>query len=240
MLKKLVKQIGSRLLERNGRTVERLPLAHYLHLLKVDCVFDIGANVGQFGQKLRRIGYEKRIESFEPIVSPFKLLTALTEKDNLWRAHNYAIGDQDTSLKINILENNPSSSFLTITDEVKQSGVSFDLVGTEAVQVKKLDTIFDEVRTDAERVYLKIDTQGFERNVIMGATETLSRVQAVQMEVSLVPNYSGELLIEQTIEMMRNQGFAPWWISSGFKNAKTLQMYQAEMYFLPLRCISKL
>lgn len=235
MFKNFVKKFGSRILERNGRAIERLPLAHYLRFLNIDCVFDIGANIGQFGQKLRRIGYKKRIESFEPIASPFKQLTTLTNSDTLWNAHNYAIGDQDTTLSINILKNNPSSSFLSITEEVKQSGVSFDVVGTEAVQVKQLDTVFDAVRSDAERIYLKIDTQGFERNVILGASKSLSRVQAVQMEVSLVPNYTGELLIEQSIEMMRDQGFSPWWISSGFKNPKTLQMYQAEMYFLPIR-----
>ncbi|MEQ1828805.1 MAG: FkbM family methyltransferase, partial [Pirellula sp.] len=92
--------------------------------------------------------------------------------------------------------------------------------------------VFEEVRGTSQRLYLKIDTQGFERNVIEGSKETLPCFDVVQMELALISNYHGESLIEEMIRLMRERGFVPWWFLDGFKNPKTLQLYQTDVFFV--------
>lgn len=232
MLKTYIKNILSELLAKKGRRIVRLPLAHYLRQLQVDCVLDVGANVGQYGSSLEKLGYQGRIESFEPMSSAFSVLTNAAQSNRNWNLHNYALGNEDTNSTLNLSANGPSSSFLELSDNVKDTGIDLDYVGSETVSVRRLDSVFQEVVGDAGNVFLKIDTQGFERNVIEGAEKSLERIRAVQMEVALVAHYEGEALIEQMLVMMRERGFDPWWVHHGFRHSKTFQMIQVDLFFV--------
>ena len=75
------------LLSRTGRRVTRDPLMSYFDAFGIDCVFDVGANVGQYGTRLRRLGYRRRIESFEPIPTAYKRLEETASSDRLWESH---------------------------------------------------------------------------------------------------------------------------------------------------------
>lgn len=232
MIKRYLKELGTQLLAKKGRGIVRMPLAHYLKQFKIDCVLDVGANIGQYGSELRTMGYRGRIESFEPMDAAFSKLSNAAKADSKWTTHNYALGNEDTDAEINVSANGPSSSFLQLSDNVKDAAVDLDYVGSEAVQIKRLDSVFSETVGSSDNVFLKIDTQGFERNVIEGASASLAGIKGVQMEVALVAHYEGEALIEEMLRVMREQGFDPWWIYHGFRNNKTFQMIQVDVFFV--------
>lgn len=228
----MLKKVGSKLLAKYGREVVRMPMAHFLNYLKIDLVLDVGANVGQYGSKLRRLGYRSSIESFEPVSKAFSSLSQVAKHDGNWNAHNFALGDADTGADINISAFAPSSSFLELSDNVKDAPIDLDYVNSEHVQIKKLDSVFSKIAGTDNNVLLKIDTQGFERNVIDGASNSLAKIAGVQMEVALVPHYEGESLIEDMIGIMRSHCFDPWWLFHGFRNTKTMQMIQTDIFFV--------
>ena len=232
MIKTHLKNFCLNLLAKKGRGIVRLPLANYLRQFEIDCVLDVGANVGQYGGSLRKMGYQNRIESFEPMSSAFSVLSGTAQSDTNWNLHDYALGNEDSSAELNLSANGPSSSFLELSDNVKDTGVDLDYVGSESVQIRKLDSVFQEVAGSANNVFLKIDTQGFERSVIEGAEKTLKNIRAVQMEVALVAHYEGEALIEEMLGMMREQGFDPWWVYHGFRHHATFQMIQVDLFFV--------
>ena len=88
-------------------------LLDFINDRKVDVVLDIGANAGQFGEKLRGFGYRGAIVSYEPVSSAFKHLDELAKSDGNWTANNFAIGAESGELKINISANSKFTSALS-------------------------------------------------------------------------------------------------------------------------------
>ena len=63
-------------------------LSNVLLSRSIDCVFDVGANAGQYGLFLRALGYKGYIISFEPVSAVFKLLKKNSENDDKWLCYN--------------------------------------------------------------------------------------------------------------------------------------------------------
>lgn len=144
----------------------------YLKKHSVSLVLDVGANIGQTGQMLRREGYLGRIISFEPISVCFEKLAKRAAGDPLWQVHNTAVGAEDGRAQIGVSENFFSSSILEATDELIGIFAPIRYTRHEDVPLTRLDTVFDEIVRPDDVVHLKIDTQGFERFVIDGARGT--------------------------------------------------------------------
>jgi Methyltransferase FkbM domain len=73
------------------------------------------------------------------------------------------------------------------------------------VEVQRLDDIFS--RFKGRRVFLKIDTQGFEREVLEGAQESLKEIFGVQAELPIVHLYRGVWSLPEALAYMSKRGF---------------------------------
>lgn len=164
-------------------------LRDLLRLYQINCVFDVGANVGQFARNLRRIGYDGYICSFEPVKSAFEILETQFKGDPKWRGYNWALGCQDAQQPFNVIEDATNmSSFLAL--------LNGDMtLRTVDVKMRRLDSIFSKVvsacRLDTANVFVKLDTQGYDLEVIRGGEKCLDRILGIQSEVSVQPIYSG-------------------------------------------------
>ncbi len=227
-LKRYISQFSAN----QGRRITRYPLREYLENFGIDCVLDVGANIGQFGSEIRSLGYTGKIDSFEPLSTAMLTLQSLAENDPLWTPYPFALGSGNESMDINVSANSPSSSFLPLNAELDTGSIDLSTVSTETVQIKKLDDVFADIVGDARNIYLKVDTQGYESSVLDGAEKSLPSIAMVQMELSLVTNYDGEMLIEEMMQRMRSLGFTPWWLLDGFRHPGTLQLFQADVFFV--------
>lgn len=230
-MKRFVKRFFRDYLRKSGRELTFYPLHTYLRNYSIDCVLDVGANVGQYANEIRKFGYDGQIISFEPLTSAFEELKTRSSNDSHWSVHNYAFGDKDENLEINISKASSTSSFLPILNEGELDNTNITYVSSETVPVYRLDTRFDELTAGFNRTYLKIDTQGFEDPVLQGAVESLEKLTGVQIEVSLSKIYSGEVFIETIIDFMRKHGFTPYWIEQGYKHSASMKLMQADIYF---------
>lgn len=173
----------------------------------VDLVLDVGAADGGYGTSLRRFGYTGRIVSFEPLSASFEPLTAAIKDDPAWTAHHLALGAESGSATINIASNRASSSFRPMLDSHRAATPAVDFVAQETVTVSRLDDLDDEHLTSARRPFLKVDTQGFEREVLAGATNLISRCVGLQLELSFIPLYDGGMLVDEAVAWAYDQGF---------------------------------
>lgn len=157
----------------------------------IDCVIDVGANVGQYGEFLRGIGYSGWIVSFEPVKSVFDELSKKAEGDDMWVCHHLALGDRAEEKTINVYSSSVFSSFLDASKYSKNIWMSLEDVTQEKVTVARLDDIFPEIIkiTGGINYYLKLDTQGYDLNVFRGAQNALDKVRAMQTELSLIHVY---------------------------------------------------
>jgi FkbM family methyltransferase len=167
-------------------------------MLEIDCVLDVGANIGQFREFLRlHVGYAGRIVSFEPVAEMFDALTGAAGADPLWSVHRLALGDADGAATINITTERTLSSLLSPNEEQLQAmGYQkylreTEVARTETIPVRRLDAIWEEVVPAGARVFLKSDTQGYDMTVVNGARGCLDRLPAIQIELPVRPVYRG-------------------------------------------------
>lgn len=217
---------------RRGYTVNPFPLARYLQDFSIDCVLDVGANVGQYATELRGLGYRKRIESFEPMGDAWELLCKRASGDPNWNVHRMAIGDESADRTLNVSANGPSSSLLPLTAAGKNTtGVNLNYVSQETVTVRRLDDIWPSLNLTGQRIFLKIDTQGYERNVLQGVSSRLADIAGVQIEVPLSSIYESEWLAADFLQWFDQQGFSPYWIMPGFRDRQSNQLLDFDIIF---------
>ncbi len=231
--------VARKVLKRMGRDVVAYdhtthPVARRMHLLRiagVNVVLDIGANVGHFGHELRELGYRGRIESFEPLKSAYSKLVEAARDDAMWKTHNCAVGSIDGTSEINVAANLQSSSLLAMLPRHLESAPYSSYQGIEQIEVRRLDSIAPGVVGSGDVVYIKSDTQGYEAEVVNGGEETLRRAVGVQMELSLVPLYSGETLLAEMIHELDERGFQLVSIEPAFADPVTGQLLQVDGIF---------
>ena len=173
---------------------------------KVDIVLDIGANDGGYGLELRDSGYTGRIHSFEPSPSAFNRLSAIIGKDSLWNAEQCGVGQHPGTLELNVSKADVFSSFKALND-FGQTSQNAKVVDTVKAKVVRLDDYLTKNPELMGRPYLKIDTQGFEREVLEGLGNMLHEMVAIQVETSLINSYVGETDWLESILFMRDAGF---------------------------------
>ncbi len=226
------------MLRRSGYDLVRFdqdhPLWRRLRLMEsaaIDLVLDVGGGRGEYGVTLRQFGYGGRIVSFEPLSDAFRDLSRAAEIDPLWRAENFALGDADETRAINVASNSASSSFLAMLPQHVESAPQSAYVGTERVRVRTLNEVFAEHAGAGDRVFLKIDTQGYEERVLRGGVEALDDIALVQMEACLCPLYEGNLMVADAISLMAGMSFTLVSIEPGFADPRTGRQLQADLVF---------
>lgn len=235
-----MKDIVKKILRKSGYQIKRYPDCNYdmerrmklIRHFNIDTLFDIGANAGQYALRIREYGYTKRIISFEPLKRVYEKLEGVAQKDNNWIVNNYAIGNVDINSVINIAGNSDSSSILNMLPKHVESAPESVYIGQEEIEIKKIDTIFNSFCSDDDNVMIKIDTQGYEKNVIDGAVLSLGRIKIIQLEMSLVPLYENETLFVEMIGYLERFGFILFSLENGFSNPSTGQLLQVDGIFI--------
>lgn len=197
---------------------------------RVNVVLDVGANDGRYATSLRRSGYRGRIVSFEPLREPFRRLTKNSAKDRLWTTRPWAIGDAEGTVDIHVAGNNEaSSSVLPMLPRHAEAAPDSRYVGIESVQQRRLDVVWPDLVREDDTAFLKVDVQGAEKGVLLGAGGMMSRCVGVQMEVTFSPLYEGGMLYREALDLLDGFGFSLMHIVPGFTDPHTGQMYQCDV-----------
>ena len=208
-------------LARRGLALRRHPAWRRQAMLAahgVDLVLDVGAAGGGYGSELRSFGYAGTIVSFEPMRAAYERLSAARATDERWLAHRCALGDTTGPAEINVASNSDSSSLLPMDDRHVAAAPTVGYVGTETVEVARLDDVAAPHLASHQRPFLKLDTQGFEKQVLDGGPETLARCVGLQVELSFVPLYDGGLLVDEAISLAYAAGFHLVGLEAGFSD----------------------
>jgi FkbM family methyltransferase len=169
-------------------------------------IIDIGANVGQFINWSLVTFNNPHIYAFEPIHNVFgELKVKFGNRDNI-ELFNYGIGNVSGELLINVNENSPSSSILDL-DAKHIENFDFAInTQKEVIHVRTLDSLYDCFNINSN-LLVKIDVQGFEHNVILGANKTLRCAKVIIVELSFLSLYKNQLMFDDIAIMLRDLGF---------------------------------
>ena len=184
-----------------------LGLRRWLDRADVDLVFDVGGNIGQFASALRYIGYHGDIISFEPIPDAFAALCHRMRRDERWHGMQIAIGDHVGQDTLNIMGETVYSSFRS---RVTQNKSASDTVREKIlVPVRTLESVIDEMNIGSRlpRTLIKVDTQGYELQVINGLGKYIDHVKLMQCELSSIPLYNGSPFMTEIIDFLHEHHF---------------------------------
>lgn len=202
-----------------------------LHAYDVDLVIDVGANRGQYAAALRAAGWRGRIVSFEALSEPYGALAMASEQDMAWECRRVALGRRRGMTRLNVSEDSRNSSVLAVGERHLRTVPDSRVVSSESVTMDRLDDIWSEVVRDARRPYLKMDTQGYELEVLSGAARALDAAVVVEAELSLLPVYDSGPLFNEVVEFLAGRGFAPIAFEGVLDDPETGEMLQADAMF---------
>lgn len=173
--------------------------------LDPDLVVDCGANCGQWGLRLKGVFPEVNLHSFEPIYSTFVRLKEVASKYENWRCINAALSSHSGVSTIKVASNQGMSSSLSNPSLHISVHPDIDFEKTEEVSL----TTLDQYKYQFKKIFLKIDVQGHEYALLMGAIETLESVVLIEIESSFTPLYEFEIPHHKLISMLMDKGFVP-------------------------------
>jgi hypothetical protein len=128
---------------------------------------------------------------------------------------NAAVGTNSGQAVINIAANSYSSSLLPMTAAHLDAAPDSDALGTELVQVIGVPELLSKFSVEPARTLLKVDTQGYERQVLDSAGDLLGQFAAVQLELSFVELYVGQSLFDELVANLRDHGLHLWSFDPG-------------------------
>jgi FkbM family methyltransferase len=171
-------------------------------------VIDVGANRGQYAQRLSRAGYQGRIVSFEPVPAEHALLQRAAQNDPEWFVHQLALGSADGTLDMHVVPGT-LSSLLPSTEFGRRRFPKLHETHQESVPVRRLDDLLDQALAGLPdpRPFLKMDTQGFDVEVFRGLGERAREFVGLQSEVALMQLYEGMPRLAEALAVYEAAGF---------------------------------
>ena len=205
-------------------------LARHLKRLDVKTVLDVFANVGQFYFELKSAGFTGEVISFEPLPDAHERLTSISKKWPNWNIFDrVALGNSEIMTTMNVAKNSASSSIRSQTDLMKKNAGYAKEVEQVEIKVTTLDNIITSMTLAS--CALKIDTQGYELEVLKGASRLLEKVKLVSVELSLAELYDGQAPYYSIDEYLRSHGFQLIDLYPGFKNIDTGEVLEYDAIY---------
>jgi FkbM family methyltransferase len=183
-------------------------LAGFLRSRDINVIIDVGANRGQFADNVFKQGFRGRIISFEPILELANDLEQGARRRSNWEIRPFALGESGGEALLNVSASDDFSSF---KEHARESEDIFDGIATKHTQraaVRRLDET-DIGLCSASRIFIKSDTQGYDREVLNGATRILPQVLGIQVEVPIHQLYKDTWTFSEAVCHLGKIGFVP-------------------------------
>lgn len=241
-IKRLISSLGHATLRRFGVDCHKVTLGtcHFMRLVRLcehlgtTVVFDIGANEGQFARGLLSAGYCGRVISVEPSKDAHGSLAIAARGHSRWIvASRCAVGATVGTAELHIAGNSVSSSLRPMLDTHQSAAPNSVYVRSETCDIVTMEDLFSQhVQATDRGIFMKADVQGHESEVLRGAAKVLPRIDAIQLEMSLVPLYEGESMFIDQVLAMKSRGYALWQVEPGFMDNRTGRLLQVDGTFV--------
>ena len=175
----------------------------------VDCVLDVGAFDGRYVVFLREeVGYKGPVISFEPVAEAFATMNRRLSGDHDWSGQPYALGREAGTLTLNKFVG-PTLTSAHSPSEFGARNPRMQVIGTEQADVRRLGDVWDSLdpAMSSRRVFLKVDTQGSDLDVLEGAQAVLPQIVGLQIETPIRRLYADVPSFGEHVDRLSQRGF---------------------------------
>ena len=203
---------GRALLTWKPFSITSFRVLHRLRQQGVACgtILDGGANKGQFARAATETYPRADVIAFEPLPEVAEALRQNLHDRPQVRVVASALGSHDGQMPFYRHPYTLASSALPLEDaphaDENANGAADRVEQTIRVPVARLDTLLagEPLRPP---VLLKLDLQGYEREALRGAPQTLARTDYVLLEIGFEATYRGEATFGALYDHLRTAGF---------------------------------
>jgi FkbM family methyltransferase len=194
-----------------GPLFEQSHLRRLLHELNVDCVFDVGANAGQYATMLRKkANYHGHIVSFEPLPREFETIRELSAGDERWTVDQLGVTGSGGPRTFNIMASSQFSSFAGASvEDTDLFTRSTRIERTLQIETEPLSVVYEKYRRKLgfRRPFLKLDTQGLDTEILRGSPDALKHFVGLQSELSIKKLYDQSMDFRDALTLYESLGF---------------------------------
>ena len=159
------------------------------HVANLRTIVDVGANVGQWSGMLLNCLTPEKLITIEPMPDAFAILKKKFGNNGRVQLHKVAIGERDSVETLKITRDATGASLLQPREEMR-AVIGSNWTVTSEIEVKV--TTLDRLLVDLPEVsLLKVDVQGYEKAVLAGARQTLTKTKFLLIELNFMPQYDG-------------------------------------------------
>lgn len=185
-------------------------LRRFLREFRVDCVFDVGANTGQYASRLRHIGFDGLIISFEPIPAAAAELAKAAHRDRSWLVKELALDSSVRTVHFNVMKDRQFSSLHEPDHSSTGAFASRNRVEQViSVQTQTIANLYPLLQAEFgfDRPFLKLDTQGHDVDIVQGADAYIRHFVGLQSELGLTTLYKGAKNFHEALNYYQALGF---------------------------------
>lgn len=216
-------------------------ITQFLIIKSNPVILDVGANKGQSITRYKKLFQSPVIHSFEPNIDEINILKKKYYNDKNLFLNNLAVGEKKGNLEFNINAVSGHSSFKKLipnTTWIKKRSNTINIddkkYSTKKVNFKiiTLDDYASENNITNIDI-LKIDTQGFEDKVLIGAKKLLkeNRIKLIQLELIFSEIYESPLQIYDVEKELIPHNYKLFGISNG-GNLLSNYIYQSDFIYV--------
>lgn len=192
-------------------------------------VYDIGAAQGIVSGCLGKLINVSEVHAFEPIPNVFQILQSNMKPFPKVSCHNVALGEAEGTALMQISKRSNSSSLLPIAELHRSQFPGTEVCKEIQIPVVRLDEYVEQNNLETPTL-IKIDVQGFEKAVLYGAIETVSKSKYCVLEMSLQSLYEGSPLFDEIYRLMCDLDFQLTGLSSPLTGKTGIQL-QVDGFF---------
>ncbi|MFI8829227.1 FkbM family methyltransferase [Streptomyces sp. NPDC053431] len=214
-------------------------IAELIERYEVNFILDVGANICQYAELLRNLGYEGRIASFEPVRQFYDVLAEKAAADAKWDVYELALGSDEGTAELNVTPNT-LSSIHTASEYGSERFHSLRHTVVQEVQVRRLENLLDDLMPeglDNVRIFLKMDTQGFDLEVFSGLGRHMRSIVGIQSEMALLTIYEGMPRMPEALSAYEEAGFEVAGMAPVNQDGRTLRILEYDCLMVRSDCV---
>jgi FkbM family methyltransferase len=197
------------------KILDRIDFTEYVSMQKakkqgllsgVGCVIDAGAHHGNCALALARILPGAQIHCFEPVPETYEILSRRTAGFPTIVNHCAALGSCSQRAQLNVSKLDQASSILEMDGNHTRLWPSSEVARKIDVPLITVDQ-FLGTREVKGMIFLKMDVQGYEMEILKGAASSLERVSIVRFEASFKRLYQNSPLFSDVCSYLEHRGF---------------------------------
>ena len=193
---------------------------------KVDNLIDVGSNKGQLSLLVRNYNKKCRIYSFEPQTKFLEIQKKLINYNI--KFYDFCLGNKNFKTNFYITKRKDSSSLLK---PIYFKKTKYKIIDKININVHKLDSIVN-IKTTQKNL-IKLDVQGYEMQVLMGASKLLNKIDYVIVEISTKKIYHNQINYINILNFLSKKKFKLIKVYNKVKLKDNI--YQADYFFKKLK-----